>query len=79
MVADRSVYLAGDIWGENGISMFGLLAYWIDEEFNFREALLQCASFTAERHTGEEIKKKTLEILVSIFAIPMLFYSLILL
>ena len=64
-----SAVLAGDIWGENGISMFGLLAYFIDEDFNFREVLLQCSSFTAERHTGEEIKKKTLEILVSLYSL----------
>jgi hypothetical protein len=55
----------GDILGENGISMLAITGYWIDDQWVFKEVLLQCVAFTKERHTGEQIKKKTLEILVS--------------
>lgn len=57
--------LSGDIWSENGISMFGLNGYWIDSDMNYREALLHCAPFTNQRHTGANIRKLTIDALVS--------------
>jgi hypothetical protein len=62
----------GDIWGENGISMFALTGYWIGSDWKFHEVLLHCAPFSKDAHTGDAIKKLTLDILVSILCnIPM--------
>ncbi|KAK3280800.1 hypothetical protein CYMTET_11379 [Cymbomonas tetramitiformis] len=47
--------IAGDIWGQGGISVFGLLAYFIDEEWNYHEKLIRAIPFGAERHTGGNI------------------------
>jgi hypothetical protein len=57
---------AGDIWSENGISMFALTGYWIDPTWKFREVLLHCAPITTQAHTGAVIEKLTLDILVGL-------------
>ena len=54
---------AGDIWSENGISVFAVTGYWISggHMLKLRERLLICIPFTKDSHTGENIKKLTLE------------------
>lgn len=56
---------AGDIWSENGISMFALTGYWIDNNWKFKEVLLHCVAFTDVTHSGANIMKTTLDIMVS--------------
>ncbi|KAK3252202.1 hypothetical protein CYMTET_38486 [Cymbomonas tetramitiformis] len=53
------VSIAGDIWSEGGISLFGILAYWIDVDFNLQERLLGAIPFSDVRHTGSEILTAT--------------------
>ena len=38
--------LAADIWGENGISLLGVLGYWVDSSFVLHEKLLMCEPFS---------------------------------
>ncbi|KAK3256532.1 hypothetical protein CYMTET_34337 [Cymbomonas tetramitiformis] len=51
--------LAGDIWSEGGISIFGVLTYWIDVEFTLFERLVSAIPFSAVRHTASEIQSAT--------------------
>jgi hypothetical protein len=41
-----SVALAAGIWGENGIALFAVLAYWIDNDWALQEKLTLCRSFS---------------------------------
>ena len=41
-----SVALAADIWGENGIALFAILAYWIDRNWVVQEKLILCKPFS---------------------------------
>jgi hypothetical protein len=38
--------LAADIWGENGISLLGVLGYWVDISFVLHEKLLMYEPFS---------------------------------
>ncbi|KAK3279877.1 hypothetical protein CYMTET_12256 [Cymbomonas tetramitiformis] len=53
------VSIAGDIWSEGGTSLFGILAYWFDNEFQLQERLLGAIPFSDVRHTGPEILAAT--------------------
>ncbi|KAK3269948.1 hypothetical protein CYMTET_21631 [Cymbomonas tetramitiformis] len=53
--------IAGDIWSEGGIAIFGVLVYWIDANFNYFERVLAAIPFSAVRHTGEELERATKE------------------
>ena len=39
------VALSADIWGENGISLLGVMGYWIDEKWQLHEKLLMSEPF----------------------------------
>ena len=56
---------AGDIWSENGIAVFAVTGYWISPPplMKLQERLLICIPFNKEAHTGDIIKKKTVETL----------------
>eukprot|EP00873_Tetraselmis_striata_P040973 jgi/Tetstr1/461237/TSEL_006367.t1 len=41
-----SVSLAADIWGENGISILAIMAYWITPDFELKEKLLFAKPFS---------------------------------
>eukprot|EP00873_Tetraselmis_striata_P045687 jgi/Tetstr1/465951/TSEL_000914.t1 len=41
-----SVSLAADIWGENGISILAIMAYWITPDFELKEKLLLAKPFS---------------------------------
>jgi len=41
-----SIALAADIWGENGIALFAVLAYWIDGSWALHEKLILCKPFS---------------------------------
>jgi hypothetical protein len=38
--------LAAGIWEENGISLLGVLGYWVDNSFVLREKPLMCEPFS---------------------------------
>ena len=58
-----SCVFTGDIWGENGISIFVVTAYWIcpPPVLRMKERLLLALCFTKDQHTGDIIRQKTLE------------------
>ena len=64
-----SLFHAGDIWSENGVSLLGILGYWINKHFELKEKLLEVEGWGRERHTGDNIKKKTLDILHNVWGI----------
>jgi hypothetical protein len=49
----------GDIWSENGISLFCITGYRICKDFLFHEDLLCAEKFSEVAHTGENIRKMT--------------------
>ncbi|KAK3245175.1 hypothetical protein CYMTET_45239 [Cymbomonas tetramitiformis] len=51
--------LGGDIWSQGGIAIFGILVYWLDENFCIQERLLGALPFSEQRHTAEELEKAT--------------------
>ncbi|KAK3267764.1 hypothetical protein CYMTET_23702 [Cymbomonas tetramitiformis] len=51
--------IAGDIWSEGGIAIFGVLAYWINADFEHRERLVSAIPFSSVRHTSDEIQLAT--------------------
>ena len=51
----------GDIWSENGISILAVMGYWITKNMQLREKLLVVIGWEKDRHTGDNIKAKTLE------------------
>ncbi|KAK3246768.1 hypothetical protein CYMTET_43707 [Cymbomonas tetramitiformis] len=51
--------MCGDIWSQGGISIFGILVYWLDEYFEVHECLLAAIPFSNVRHTGVELEKAT--------------------
>ena len=44
-----------DIWGENGISLFGIMATFVDKECQLRNVLLRAAPMSTSRHTALNI------------------------
>ena len=52
---------AGDIWSENSISLFAIMGYWIDRNWQLNEKLLYIEGFSNEAHTGDNIKARTLK------------------
>eukprot|EP00873_Tetraselmis_striata_P002573 jgi/Tetstr1/422837/TSEL_013628.t1 len=50
-----SVSLAADIWGENGISILAIMAYWITPYFELKEKLLLAKPFSQVEHNGKQI------------------------
>ena len=48
--------VAADIWGENGKSLYALLLYYIDENFEMVEIMLDCVPFSGDRHTALNIE-----------------------
>eukprot|EP00854_Cymbomonas_tetramitiformis_P026457 gene26457-biopygen27397 len=53
--------IGGDIWSQGGISIFGILVYWLDESFEVHEGLLGALPFSSVRHTALELEKATKE------------------
>ncbi|KAK3270756.1 hypothetical protein CYMTET_20864 [Cymbomonas tetramitiformis] len=51
--------IGGDIWSQGGISIFGILAYWLDEKFEYHEKLLAAIPVSSVRHTAIELEKAT--------------------
>ncbi|KAK3277244.1 hypothetical protein CYMTET_14736 [Cymbomonas tetramitiformis] len=49
--------IAGDIWSEGGIAIFGVLVYWMDADFKIQERLVGAIPFSGVRHTGLEVEK----------------------
>ena len=48
--------IAADIWSENGVSLFAILAYWIDDDYVPVELMIDCIPFGHVRHTGSNIE-----------------------
>ncbi|KAK3233237.1 hypothetical protein CYMTET_56443 [Cymbomonas tetramitiformis] len=51
--------IAGDIWSQGGIAIFGILVYWLDKNFVVHEKLIASLPFSTVRHTGLELEKAT--------------------
>ncbi|KAK3238985.1 hypothetical protein CYMTET_51054 [Cymbomonas tetramitiformis] len=51
--------IAGDIWSQGGIAIFGILVYWLDIDFVLHEKLVSAIPFSDVRHNGLEISKAT--------------------
>ncbi|KAK3277523.1 hypothetical protein CYMTET_14474 [Cymbomonas tetramitiformis] len=49
--------IAGDIWSEGGIAIFGVLVYWMNADFEILERLVGAIPFSGVRHTGLEVEK----------------------
>lgn len=60
------VSMSGDIWGENGISLFAVLLHWISPEWTLETRLAMCEPYSDVSHTADNIfnttKKKLLEL-----------------
>ena len=48
--------VAADIWGENGKSLYALLLYFINDEFEMEEILLDCLPFSGLAHNAMNIE-----------------------
>ena len=51
--------IAGDIWSEGGVAIFGILAYWITKDFKYKEKLLSAIPFGDVRHNALELELAT--------------------
>ncbi|KAK3267068.1 hypothetical protein CYMTET_24352 [Cymbomonas tetramitiformis] len=51
--------IAGDIWSQGGIAIFGILVYWVDTEFKYHERLVAAIPFSSVRHTRFELEAAT--------------------
>ena len=51
--------IAGDIWGENGVSLFAMLAYFIDDDFALIELMVGMIPFSDVNHNGHNIAHTT--------------------
>ncbi|KAK3259932.1 hypothetical protein CYMTET_31094 [Cymbomonas tetramitiformis] len=47
--------IAGDIWSEGGLAIFGILIYWLTADGEYMERLLAAISSSVVRHTADEI------------------------
>ena len=57
--------VAGDIWSEDGKSLYALLVYFINANFEMREILLNVKKFSDVDHTGSVIEHSTLRLSAS--------------
>lgn len=51
--------IAGDIWSDRGVSLFGICQYHIDDGWNIIELVTAASPFSKERHTHDAIDEKT--------------------
>ena len=59
--------MASDIWSDGDVSLMGTILYYIDEDWeNLHAMLIGCTGFTGERHTGKNIRKQTMEDLLTV-------------
>ena len=60
------VSVSGDIWGENGVSLFAVLVHWISPEWQLQSRLVCCEPYGKVAHTGDNIfattKKRLAEV-----------------
>ncbi|KAK3244309.1 hypothetical protein CYMTET_46071 [Cymbomonas tetramitiformis] len=47
--------IAGDIWSEGGVAIFGILVYWLTADDEYKERLLGALPFSVVRHTADEL------------------------
>ena len=55
------LHCAGDIWSENGISLFAVIVHFIDKDWILNTKLAICKGMGLNAHTGETIKEMTYE------------------
>ena len=53
------VCIVGDIWSENGISLFAVIVHYIDKDWILNTKLAICKGMGDLAHTGDTIKKLT--------------------
>ncbi|KAK3246174.1 hypothetical protein CYMTET_44280 [Cymbomonas tetramitiformis] len=51
--------IGGDVWSQSGASIFGILLYWLDEDFNLHEKVLGAIPFSSVRHNADQLEKAT--------------------
>ncbi len=61
-----TLIIEGDIWSENGISLFAVLVHFIDKDWDMNTRLAICKGMGTMAHTGENIWTLTYEGLVSV-------------
>ena len=54
-------HLTGDIWGENGISLFAVIVHFIDKDWILNTKLAICKGMGLVAHTGVTINEMTYE------------------
>lgn len=52
--------MAGDIWGDRGVSLLGICEYYMTDNWEIEELVVAAKPFS-ERHTAEAIERKTSE------------------
>ena len=58
-------HFAGDIWGENGISLFAVIVHFIHKDWILNTKLAMCKGMGFVTHTGDTIKEMPYEGLYS--------------
>ena len=53
------MHCVGDIWSENGISLFAVLVHFIDSKWEYHARLAICKGLSDSAHTGEVISDIT--------------------
>ena len=59
MFANEFIHCVGDIWSENGISLFAVLIHFIDNQWVLHTRLAICKGLGRLKHTGDNITKLT--------------------
>ena len=47
------ISISGDIWSENGVSLFAVLMHWISSNWTMEQHLVICEPYGELKHTGE--------------------------
>ena len=58
--------ISGDVWGENGISLFAILVHWVSPDFKMQTRLASCNPFSDASHTSDNIMQRTKKRLASL-------------
>ena len=61
-----SLSLSGDLWSSDGMALFAIFGHCINQSYELSSCLLGLVSCATEHHTGDYIKKKTEEVLLTL-------------
>eukprot|EP00731_Ephydatia_muelleri_P001936 Em0001g1936a len=60
------ISIAGDLWSDNGMALFGICGHGITSNWDMKTVLLAASPCGHERHTGEYIEAQTKTLLARI-------------